>query len=454
MNKYIEKNPHFYKRIVALALPITLQNLITMSVNLLDTIMLGQLGEVALSSAALGNQFIMLFQICCMGIGMGATVLISRYWGMQDFGSLKKVVTIALRFALAFAGIFTIANIIAPDLIIQLYTNDAAVIEGGTTYLRWSSPTFILMGMSLVSTLIMRSVGKGNIPLIASVLALFVNLGGNYIFIFGHFGAPEMGIAGAALGTVLARTVEFIIIVGVFFFKEKTIAYRIKDLFMKCGDLISEYIRISVPVLVSDALLAFGNTAIAMVMGRIGASFVAANSITTVTVQLSTVFIQGISFSGSIITGNTLGEGRVEDAKRQGYTFFFLGTLLGCVAGLLVFLSGDLVISAYKVAPETVDITKQLMNAVSFIIIFQASNSILTKGVLRGGGDTKFLMLADALFLWLASIPLGILAGLVLHLPPFWIFVCLKIDQIIKTVWCGHRLRGDKWIKKIKGGKG
>lgn len=449
--KYFETNVSFYKRVAAVTIPITAQSLITMGVNMLDTIMLGQLGETALSASSLSNQFIMLFQVCCMGIGMGATVLTSRFFGQNDFYSLKKVIAIAFRFTIAFAAVFTLVNVLFPKQIISIYTPDAEIIKNGATYLMWSAPTFFLGGLSLVLTNIMRSVGLAKVPLIAAATALLVNLGGNYVFIFGKFGAPAMGVAGAALGTVLARIVELSIILFSFLIRDKIISFRFKDIFKKCGDLLPEYIRISIPVLISDSLLGLGTNAVAMVMGRIGSTFVAANSITAVTQQVSLVFIQGMAFAGSIITGQTLGEGRVEDAKRQGYTFFWLGLVIGCIAGGIIFLIRTPIINAYNITQQTKELTEQLMDAISINVIFQSTNSILTKGVLRGGGDTKFLMVADILFLWVLSIPLGAAAGLIWNWSPFVIYLCLRSDQIVKAVWCIFRLNSGKWIKKIKG---
>ena len=201
----------------------------------------------------------------------------------------------------------------------RIYTNDPAIIEAGASYFRWSIPCYWLLGFSLTCTIVLRSVGQVRLPLVCSICAFFVNVFFNYVFIFGAFGAPRMEVAGAALGTVIARVFEFAFICGDFLFVDKKIAYRLKHLAMKCGDLVGDYLRISIPVLVSDTLLGLGNSAVAMVMGRVGATFVAANSITTVTQQLSTVFIQGISNASSIITGHTLGQGD----KGQDQTPYF-----------------------------------------------------------------------------------------------------------------------------------
>ncbi len=450
LDRYLEKDVNFYRKIATVSIPIILQSLITMSVNLLDTIMLGQLGETAISAAALGNQFINLFHMFCMGIGMGATVLMARYWGQKDMYSLKKTVTIALRVAIVLALIFSVFNFLCPELIMKIYTDDADIIALGADYLTWSTATFILVGLSLVSTQLVRSVGKGKIPLIASIVALFVNLIGNYAFIFGKLGAPELGVVGAAIGTVLARTVECAIIMGMFLIKDTTIGYRIKDIFKPCGGLVKEFTRIAMPVVISDGLVGLGNTVVTMIIGRMGASFISANSIATVTMTLSCTFLQGLSFSGNVITGYTLGEGRPKDAQRQGYTFLIVGIVVGIFAAGFIMLSSNLMISFYEVTEETVLITQELMKAIALIVVFQAANQMLTKGVLRGGGDTQFLVFADMLFLWICSIPLGYLAGLVWGFPAFWVYFFLKFDQVIKALWCVFRLNSGKWIKKIK----
>ena len=258
-----------------------------------------------------------------------------------------------------------------------------------------------------------------------------------------------MEIAGAALGTLIARMFELLFICGFFFLKDKRIAYRFRHLLLPCKDLAPEYLRISIPVLISDGLLAFGNNSVAMIMGRIGDTFVAANSVTMVVQQLSSVLTQGISNASGIITGHTMGRGEYDKAQKQGYTFLLLGGLVGCFAAVVILLIRQPVIDYYQVSEQAKTISWSLMDSISFITIFQAMNSILTKGVLRAGGDTKFLMAGDILFLWVASIPLGALAGLVWNWSPFWVYCMLKIDQIIKCVWCFFRLRSRKWMKKI-----
>lgn len=456
LNKLIVNDKSFYKKVLTLALPIALQSAINIGVNILDTIMVGNLGETQLSATSLANSFITIFHILCMGIGMGASVLISRYWGMKMQENekaslcLKKTICIMIRLVLFLATIFAIITFFFPNFIMKAYTSEQKIIDFGIIYFKYSVVTYFFLGLSLVCTLALRSIGQVKFPLFVSIAAFFINIFSNYVLIFGKFGFPRLEIAGAALATLIARIFETSMILGYLLFKDKKICFRIKDLFMKTSDLLWEYIRISIPVLISDSLLAFGMNAVYMIIGRLGQTFVAANAITAVTQQVSSVVIQGVSQSGAIITGQTLGKGETQKTMEQGFGFLGFGIILGIFASLCILIINPFVINSYNIAPITKETTKNLMFAISIIILFHATNSIMTKGVLRGGGDTKILMIADNIFLWLISIPLGILTGFVFKLSPFWIYIALKSDDIIKAIWCVLRLKSGKWIKKIK----
>ena len=451
----------FYKRVFSLALPIAFQSLITIGVNMLDTMMVGTLGDDPLSATSLANSFISVYQILCMGLGMGASVLVSRYWGMKSAAAdrqsgedaskaLKQTVCLMLRLTLLLASVFALATFFIPGIIMRSYTGEESIIAYGVTYFRYSVLTYFFVGTSLVTTIVLRSVGQVLYPLAVSIGAFSVNLSMNYILIFGKLGAPKMGVAGAALATLCARIVECVLILGYLLIADKRISFKLKNMLMKTRSLLREYIRISIPVLVSDGILAIGTNSVAMVIGHLGGAFAAANAITSVTQQLSAVVITGVSQAGAIVTGITLGEGNREKTMRQGYQFFKLGLVLGLFSAAFIFLFSDIVIGFYKnITEETAATAKQLMNAICLIVVFQGTNSIMTKGVLRGGGDTKVLMLADNIFLWILAIPMGIIAGFYLHLSAFWIYVSLKSDQIVKTGWAYLRLKSGKWIKKI-----
>lgn len=455
------KDKEFYKKVVTLALPIALQSFVTVAINMLDTNMVSRVSEDALSATSLSNSFISIYQILCMGLGMGASVLVSRFWGLkktekgntpQTARALKQTVCLMLRLTVILAAVFAFITFFFPELLMKSYSKDAKIISLGKTYLLWSVPTFFFLGTSLTSTIVLRSVGQVRYPLYVSFGALGINFLANYAFIFGHFGAPRMEVAGAALGTLISRIFECSMILGYLFFKDKKILFKIRDLFISCRSLVREYIRISIPVLISDGILAFGNNTVAMVIGHLGATFTAANAITSITQQLSTVVIQGVCQAGAIITGQTLGKYGKEKTVKQSWLFLGLGLSLGTFAAIFILSLSNTIIKSYNPSAQTFTIAQSLMLSISIINIFQATNSIMTKGVLRGGGDTKMLMVADNCMLWILSIPLGYLAGFVFHLPAFWIYFFLKIDQVIKTIWCVFRLKSEKWIKKISTG--
>ena len=449
MNALFVKDRQFYKTLILLALPIVAQNMITIAVNIMDTVMLGSYGEIQLSGSSLANEFINIFHILCMGMGGGAAVLTAQYWGAGVRAAIRKTVTIMLRICLILVALFSLVTALFPAQIMSIFTTDSQVIEKGAIYFRWSIPQYLLLGLSLTLTLVLRSQRKVVVPLVTAIVSFFVNIFCNYVFIFGKFGFPEMQIAGAALGTVCARLVEVLIIGGYFLWVEKDIGYRIRDLFKPCGDILNRYLTYSMPVVCSDGLLALGNSMVAIIIGHIGTEFVAANAIIATVVRLSTVFTQGLGQASATITGNTLGEGDREKTYRQGVTMVTLSVFIGLLAGGVILVLAPAIIATYNINEITRQVAWQLMYAVSIMVVFQSMQSVLTKGILRGGGDTRFCMFADVAFLWIVSIPLGSLSGLVWHASPFAIYICLKLDWAIKSLVCLGRVKSRKWMKRV-----
>lgn len=446
------KDREFYKSVLAIMLPVALQQAINMGVNMMDTMMLGSFGEVQLSASSLANQYYNFFTIFCMGIIGGTSVLAAQYWGAGDKDRVHETFSMAFRLSLGLSLFFSVLTWMFPSQIMSIYTSEADVITQGVRYLRITTFIFVIHGTSLVCAQLMRSVGQARLGLIVSVISFVVNLGANYTFIFGKFGAPRMEIAGAALGTLIARLSEFITTFVFILVIDKSLALRVKHLLKSpSGTFYKSYFRLGAPVLISDSLLALGGSLVSIVLGHMGAAVVAANAICQVIERLSTVVIQGVSNASGIITGNTIGRGDKERALQQGETFYLLSMLFGAGSAILVFLLGPLTISVYNLTDETIAITHQLMNAYAVIVFFQAIQSVMTKGVLRGGGDTKFLMKADILFMWVASIPLGAVGGLLLHWPAWLTMLALRIDYIIKSVWCVSRLLSGKWIHEADG---
>lgn len=440
------KDRTFYKSVWQIATPVIMQSLITAGVNMMDTLMLTSCGEISLSASSLANQFVSLFQIMCMGIGVGAAVLTAQFWGKKDLQGIRRVVTLMLRVCIVTSVLFTMAALSVPAKIMRIYTPDTATILEGEKYLRIIAFTLLLNGLSLTITAVLRSVRQVRLPLYTSILAFFVNVFFNWVLIFGHLGAPALRIEGAAYGTLIARIVECIVIAGYFLIFDQRISYRPICFLEPCQGYFALYARYCIPVLVSDTLLGLGNNMISVVMGHIGVSFVSAFAVVSQLTRMTTVFTQGLSSAASVITGNTIGSGERQKAFSQGVTFFIMAICVGCIASGIVFLISPWITNGSHLRPETMQIAKQLFYSVNITVIFGSIQSVLTKGVLRGGGDTKFLMLADILFLWAASVPLGYLTGIVWKYSAFWVYLALHADWMIKSVWCAIRLFRGEWM--------
>lgn len=454
MRSLIYPDRGFYREVLLFAVPVAIQGIIMDGVNLTDTLMIGALGEQQLSAASLACQFVNTYRSFSMGLSMGASVLASRFWGMQKLDSMRTVTAIMLRLSLALAAVFALLTVLFPQAIMGLYSEEPIIIAYGTEYLRFCAPAYIFNGLTLTTTVLLRCMRQVRLPLLVSVGGFCINIFTNYVFMFGKLGVPAMGIGGAAFSTLLVRFYEFAVICGYLLFVEEQLRFRIPDLFRSSRMLFQEYFRVGLPVLLSDMLLSLGENVVMMIIGRLGAGFVAANAITSAFTRMSGNLIQGVSQASAVIVGNTMGRGQLDETRQQGWGFLGIGIVLGLFTGMVILLLCGPLISLYHLTEETAQITRFLMYAISLTMVFQSANSILTKGALRGGGDTRALLIADNVFLWISSIPFGMLAGFVWHLPVFWIYLLLKSDNVLKCIWCVWRLSGDRWMKPIRTERG
>ncbi len=444
------KSREFYRQTIHLLVPVMLQQLITTGINFLDNIMVGSFGETQIAAAALANQFYAIFQFVCMGLGSGAVVMSSQFWGSGEHRALKTTAAIALRFTVAISGAFLLLSVIWPQGILRCFTSDLAVVEAGRTYMRLLGCTFLFSGISSTVTYLLRSTGHVRIPLISSIIAFFLNLGFNYVFIFGVWFFPRLEIVGAAVGTVIARTFEFLFIFGYFAWKDKNFGFRLKHFALKDAGLQKQYMRFSLPVIISDTFLGVGIALASVIIGHISAEFVAANSIVVTANQLLTIGNSAMAGASAVVIGNTIGAGDTDKAYRQGVAYVILSIAFGVVFSLLILLLRDPYIRLYSISAETAAMAREFFLFMVIMSPVQTLAFVTSKGILRGGGDTRFLMFFDSILVWCMSLPLGALAGLVWHLPPFWTFFLLKLEFGAKGIICTARFFTKKWIKVIR----
>lgn len=444
------KNKEFYRQTVHLLIPVMLQSMITVGINFLDNIMVGSFGETPIAAAALANQFYYIFQFVCMGLGSGAVVMSSQFWGSREHDALKVVAAIALRFTVCISAVFLLTSVIWPAGVLRIFTNDQTVVAAGRGYMRLIGVTFVFAGCSSTVTYLLRSTGHVKVPLISSIIAFFLNLFFNWVFIFGKLGFPRLELLGAAVGTVIARTFEFLFICGYFCFKDKNIGFRLKHVFLSGRPLLRKYMQFSLPVIISDTLLGVGLSLGSAVIGRISAEFVAANSIVNTGNQLITIANAAMASASAVVIGNTIGAGDTKKAFRQGIAYLVISVGIGVCCSLIILALENPYLKLYSVSAETLEIARACFLFLIVMSPIQTPAYVTSKGILRGGGDTRFLMIFDSILVWFFSLPLGALAGLVWHMTPFWVYFFLKIEYGMKGIICTIRFFSGKWIRVIR----
>lgn len=446
------------KLLFGIALPVAVQNLINFAVNLMDTVMLGQLGEMPLAASSLANQVFFVVTVVVYGIGGGANVLAAQYWGRKDRVSIYKILDYTYRTAACFAFIAGAAAIGMPKVLMRLFTHDEAVMSLGADYLRIVGWSYLLFTATAVTLCVLRAAHIVRIALVLSCVSLCVNVVLNYLLIFGKFGMPKLGIVGAAIATLGARAAEFLLLVIFLWKKEeklylrqyfagkikKTKEYGKAD--GKCGareqmDYRKLYISTSVPVIMNELFWALGEAAVSMILGRMGKEIVSANAIYANISELSGVIVQGMNSAACVIVGNLVGAKAFEELKEYKRLFIRASIVFGILGMTVMLVSRGFIIDFYKVSDTTKLYAGQIMLIGSVVEVGRAIETMNAMGILRGMGDVRFAMLNDFFFLWCFTVPFGALAGLVWHWPVAAVYVVLKLDQWLKVITTGYRLR-------------
>lgn len=445
----ITRDKRFYRLLFSIALPIAVQNLITFMVSMVDTLMVGALGEIQLSAVSIANNLFFVLTILMFGLAGGSNIMISQYWGKGNVKTIHKILAIMYRVCLLITGVFIFIALFLPRYFMGIFTTDKAVIDFGASYLRIVCIGYLFYSITNCTIMMLRSVKTVSISIIVYTASLVVNSILNWIFIFGNLGAPELGIRGAAIATVCARITEFSIVLVFMFIYERKIGLKIEHLLNLDKEILKDYVGLCTPVLCNELLWAIGASMISVIVGRMGTEVVAANSINGVAHQFVTVFIFGMSNATAVIIGNTIGEGKKEKAKEYAYSIGIFSVVMGCISGLMILLIKPFVVNFYNVSYSTKLIAMEIMTVTSGIIVFQSLASNFMMGVLRGGGDAKFVLINDLIFMWLVAIPGGFFVAFVLELPVALVFLVIKCDEILKSLTSVYRVISGKWVNDV-----
>ncbi|NCB93592.1 MAG: MATE family efflux transporter [Clostridia bacterium] len=439
---------NFYRSLFRLVLPIAVQNLISTAVSSADVIMVGYVGQDALSSVSLANQIQFILTLVYSGIASGATMMAAQYWGKQDTKAIEKIMGIAMRFSVGISFSFFILAFFFPKYLMLIFTSDPVLIEGGISYLKVIGFSYLLMSISQVYLCIMRSIERVVFSMVTFGSALILNILLNAVFIFGLFGVPKMGIIGAATATVIARGIElFICLVDAARFKK--VRLRISAVFEKNPVLFRDYLKYALPAFGNEVVWGVAFSMYSVIMGHLGSDMVAANSVVVVARNLGTVVCFGIANGGAIYLGKQIGDGRMEDTKRDASRLCKVTFVSGIAGGLLVLLVRPLMAMMVDLTPVASGYLTVMLFINVYYVLGQAMNTTVICGVFRSGGDSRFGFICDTIDMWCFSVPLGFICAFVFKLPPMWVYFVICLDEFVKMPFVYKHYKSYRWLKNI-----
>ena len=451
---WITKDKPFYKNVFTLAIPISLQHLITFLVGFADNVMVGRLGDDAVSGVYLGGQVQFLLQQLVVGLGSALLILTAQYWGKGDTTPIRRLIGLVLRIGAVAAILMSLAAGLFPEQILSLFSDEAGALREGVAYLRIQSLSYLFFAMSQILIYAMRSVETTRVGMMASLVTLVFNVALNEILIFGRLGLPAMGVRGAAMATLIARIMECASVAVYVFLIDKKLRMRLREIFAPAGKLVGHYLRYGLPVIAGDLVWAVNLMCQGAIVGHFTADVITAVSVTNTMNSLIYVWLNGLWGGVSIVIGKTIGAGKREKVKEYARTvqLMFLG--VGIVSGCLVFFGKELFLLMYQgISADATATARLLMTVLSCTIVGTCYQACCLGSLVKAGGDTSFVFKNDTIFVFLVVLPSAIIASR-LGAPIWVVFLCLKIDQLLKCIVAVIKVNRFRWIRELANEKG
>lgn len=447
--KKIFRDKMFFKTMFMLAIPITLQSFITSSLNFIDTMMVGSLQEAAISAVGLANQYMFIFTLCIMGINAGANVFMSQMWGKRDITGIKTYLGVDLTVGMVASCLFGALAFFGPEIIMEIMTPDSEVIELGIDYLRVVAVSCLFMNFTQAYSTALRSTEQTKLPMYGSLIGVGLNIILNWIFIFGKFGAPAMGVAGAALATTLSRLVEMLFIIGIVYMSKNKVAAKIKEMFNYKLSTLATYFKTSWSVITNELIFSAGTAAYSVAYAKISTNASATMQISSTIINMFFIFLTGVGTAAAIMIGNRVGAGEEKRAKEYANHVAILAPFIGIVLGIIMWLSAPIVSGWFDIQPETYNAAVMVLRIMAVFMPLRSFNAIMIIGVFRGGADTTYSMLVQAVTIMCYSVPLAFIGAMLLKWPVHLVFLLVCTEEVIKMPFELWRLKSGRWMKNL-----
>ena len=449
MNFIRKIDSYFYKTFFSLAGIIALQNIIVFSVNLADNIMLGRFSETAMSGVSLANQIQFLLQMLVNGAANGVAVIASQYWGKRHIDPIRKVFSAGFLLASGLSLLLGVLVIAFPQQVLFLLSDETAIVQAGAEYLRIMGFSYVIFAATNLLVALMRSVESVRIGFAVSLVALVVNIFLNYCLIFGNLGFPQLGVKGAAYATITARIAELLTVLVYVLFMDKKLKISPKDFFSVEKQYMKDYIKTGVPIILSGSSWGIAMTVQTAIIGRLGEAAIGANAIAAPVYQVVSVLYSSSSNAASVLIGKTVGEGDTNRVRQYAKKLQILFLIIGVVSCGILLAGKGLILSFYEVSEATFALANTFLVILSVTVIGSSYEAPCLCGIVSGGGDTKFVLKNDLIFMWGLVLPLSFLSAFVFKWPVPVTFFLLKSDQITKCAVAVVKVNRFRWIRQL-----
>lgn len=438
-----------YKKLAVVALPMAMQEIISCSLTLVDNLMIGSLGEAELSAVGVGVQLFFVHWMMIFGFTSGTATYMAQFYGSKDIRNIRKTAGLALVVCMIISAVFFSAAFFAPCTVARLFSDIPEVIELAAVYIKTGSFMLLMLGITVPFTSALRATQQTKIPFLISLGTFGVNTSLNYILIFGKFGAPMLGIKGAALATVIARAVELILVLLMVFVRKNIITGSLRDFFGWPRVFALRIIRNAIPTTVNETLWGLGTSMYVAAYARIGVTEHAAVQAANTIQNLFNMSAFSVGSATLILVGQKLGEGELDYAAELGRRLLRIGIFVGVTAGLALIAVSKPIISLFDFSDEARLYCFMILVLYGVFMGVTLHNGILITGLLRAGGDTKFAMLSESLSIWLIGVPAAFITALFFQLPVYLCALFVKLEEIVKFFVLERRYRSKKWVKNV-----
>jgi len=441
----------FVRRLIAIALPITLQSIMFSSRSLVDVLMLGQLGEAEIAAIGVAARATFVTTIMLVGVTTGGAMLTAQYWGAADKQGVRESTALTWFMATIFALLSVFIFVFLPREIMGLTTDSKLVVQLGSEYLLVTSVTMLAVACVASMAVGLRAVHQPGLSTFFSGIGILSNVFLNWVLIFGKFGLPAMGIKGAAIATVISGVIEVTTLYGYLHFKKHLLAFSISDIRTTLKiDKVTRFLKLSMPTTLNFLAWAGGLFAYHAIMGQSGVQGLAALSVMTPIESISLAMLIGMANASAVLIGNQIGAKKYDEAYYQAVGILFLSVLVALVVATLLFISRDLVLDSFSaLSPDTRALTDKFIVILSLGVVLRCIPMMAIVGVLRAGGDVKFCLYQDVFAQWMISIPLCAIAAIYWNWPPESIYVLFLTEELVKWGGSIYRVKSKKWLKNL-----